>query len=79
MNSYDAENHILRQKAAARAAADAYLHQAALDQPGDRLARQVYHRAMAGVGERLVSLGYRLQGEINQLAARDALSYEVND
>ncbi len=68
MNSYDAELHILRQKDMARAAGNSYPTIAHLvgNESGLRL---TYRRALAGVGGRLVAIGYRLQGEFDHLAA----------
>jgi hypothetical protein len=79
MNSYDAEMHILRRKAATRAAADAYMQHGGSEPASQRRARLTYRRALAGVGGQLISLGYRLQGEINQLAAPEQLRYEIGD
>jgi hypothetical protein len=65
MISYDAENHVMRQKEMARRAAESYPRVSGL---GDGV-RPAHRRALAGLGGRLVTLGYRLQGEIDQLSA----------
>lgn len=64
MNFFDAEMHLLRQKELTRHSAESYPLISHLDNGGVRLA---YRRALAGVGSRLVILGFRLQGEIDQL------------
>lgn len=68
MNAFDAENHILRQKEMARRAGHTYPTVSHL-LTHDGRTRSAYRRALAGLGGQLINLGYRLQGEIDQLAA----------
>ena len=70
MNSFDGEMHVSRQKESARRAAENYIP--SNDQPG-KVSRRVHRRALAGLGSRMITLGYRLQGEIDQLSATPAL------
>ncbi len=67
MNAFDAENHILQQKEMARRAGQSYPTISHLLADESR-PRRAYRRALAGLGGQLVSIGYRLQGEIDQLA-----------
>jgi hypothetical protein len=69
MNSFDGEMHIWRHKELARRAAEQYAHVAHLDRGHG--ARAAYRKAMAGLGGRLVVLGYRLQGEIEGLGVKE--------
>jgi hypothetical protein len=81
MNDFDAENHILRQKEIVRRAAESYPLISHLDAGNNDGVRLAYRRALAGLGGRLIVLGYRLQGEIDQLAAADVpepLSFSSN-
>jgi hypothetical protein len=71
MNSFDAEMHVTRQKEMARRAAENYAALAHQPQTGPRL---VYKRALAGLGSRMITLGYRLQGEFEQLSTAPALA-----
>ena len=73
MNAFDAENHILQQKEMARRAGQSYptINHLLAEQGRSRRA---YRRALAGLGGQLVSLGYRLQGEIDHLAATPELT-----
>lgn len=71
MNSFDAEMHVTRQKELARRAVENY---AANGYPLPPRPRLVYKRALAGLGTRMVSWGYRLQGEIEQLSAGPVLA-----
>lgn len=71
MNSFDAEMHVTRQKEMARRAAESYAVMAHQPQSGPRL---FYKRALAGLGSRMITLGYRLQGEIEQLSTAPALA-----
>lgn len=65
MNDYDAEIHILRQKEMVQRAARSYPSISHLENGGVRV---TYYHLLAEIGERLVTLGYRLQGEIDQLS-----------
>jgi hypothetical protein len=70
MISYDAEVYVSRQKEMARRAAESYprvSHQA-------NGAHPIHRRALARIGGALVTLGYRLQGEIDQLSAAPELA-----
>ena len=71
MNIYDFENQTSRQKDFARRAGEAYWrnHILKVDRaaPNDRTA-PLPRRILAGFGGALVAIGYRLQGEIDQLA-----------
>lgn len=83
MNSYDAEMHILRQKDMARRAAEDYaLKTNHIPTPSTAIRLPIYRRTLAAIGGRLVSMGYRLQGEIDQLATSaeltDALGLKSN-
>lgn len=81
MNSFDAEMHILRQQENARRAADQYMTTSHLDRPGapGRI-RLIQQRALAAFGAQLVVLGYRMQGEFNQLAVTaESLTISKNE
>jgi len=73
MNTFDAENHILQQKEMARRAGQTYPTISHLLAEEGRT-RRAYRRALAGLGGQLVTLGYRLQGEIDHLAAAPELN-----
>lgn len=60
LNLYDAEQHLLRQKELARAAAESYAHTRHLPRRG---LRHAYQRALVATGDRMIRLGYRLRGE----------------
>jgi len=60
LNLYEAEQHLLRQKESARAAAETYEHSRHLPRRG---LRHAYRRALVATGDRMISLGYRLRGE----------------
>lgn len=68
MNAFDAENHILQQKEMARRAGQTYPTISHL-RAGEGRTRRAYRRVLVGLGGQLVTLGYRLQGEIDHLAA----------
>lgn len=80
MNSFDLENHMLWRKGMANRAAAAYPHNSHLRSGRAGLA---YRRLLAGIGSQLVALGYRLQGELDQLAAApdlaDSLGLQRNE
>jgi hypothetical protein len=72
LNLYDAEQHLLRQKELARAAAESYQHARYLESPGGL--RRAYRRALVATGDRMITLGYRLRGEIDTLSAAPDLA-----
>ena len=68
LNLYDADLHVQRQKELARASAAAYDPAARRPRRG---LRHTYRRALATAGGALITLGYRLQGEIEDLPVLD--------
>lgn len=79
MNSFDAEMHMIRQKEMAQRAATNYLPEF---HDRSSLRRPFHRRALAGLGGALVILGYRLQGEIDQLPSAaelvDSIQFSSN-
>jgi len=75
LNHYDADLHVQRQKAMARAAAEGYAHNEHLLR---RARPSAYRRSLIAAGGALIALGQRLQGELELVTSyeRRVTSYE---
>ncbi|MCA9867814.1 MAG: hypothetical protein KC410_15115 [Anaerolineales bacterium] len=74
MNSYDAEVHVQRRKEASHRIADGYLVESHLTGSNHHNVGRVHRRLLAEFGRQLITLGYRLQGSMDQLAPSAELS-----
>lgn len=71
MNIYDAELNMKNHRDLAHDAAASYVHTRHFDNGG---LRHAYRHTLATLGGVLISLGYRLQGGIEELAAPPELA-----